>query len=318
MRATFAGEVGEDALAADGAGGIGFGGVDLGALIGPEVVGEESTAHQVGLVGEELEGFGGLDGGGEVDGGGEDARGVAGLDRAGGGLGEDAGQACGGGVTCSGSACGLRRLREDVHGGRVGADGGGVNPRFGLLDAVVVEEVAGLEVVGGVEDEVGGGEELVDVVRDEVCDVRVDGDVGVEEGDLASGGLGFGERVAGVGLVEEDLALEVGGFDEVAVDKGEGADAGARQEGGGSGSGGSDADDGDVGGGEEMLAGGSYAGEENLAGVTVCIENDGICGAIGIGVAGGASFSGPGGLRVSGGADVDARGRFFEGGCRML
>ena len=66
--------------------------------VGPEVEGEEGAAHEVGLVGEEFEGFGGLDGGGEVDGGGEDAGGVAGFDGAGGGLGEDAGEAGGRGV----------------------------------------------------------------------------------------------------------------------------------------------------------------------------------------------------------------------------
>ena len=158
---------------------------------------------------------------------------------------------------------------EDVHGGGVGADGGGVDPGFGLLDGVVVDEVAGFEVVGGVEDEVGWGEEFVDVGGDEVGDVGVDGDGGVEEGDLAAGGFGFGEGVAGVGFVEEDLALEVGGFDEVAVDEGEGADAGAGEERGGGGSRGSDADDGDVSGARQLLAGGADAGEEDLAGVAV-------------------------------------------------
>jgi len=138
-----------------------------------------------------------------------------------------------------------------------------------LLDGVVVDEVAGLEVVGGVEDEVGGGEEIVDVGGDQVGYVGVDGDGGVEEGDLAAGGLGLGEGLEGVGLVEEDLPLEVGGFDEVAVDEGEGSDAGAGEERGGGCSGGSAAYDGDVGGGEEMLAMGSDAGEENLAGVAV-------------------------------------------------
>ena len=64
-------------------------------------------------------------------------------------------------------------------------------------------------------------------------------------------GLGFGKAFAGIGFVEENLALEIGGFDEVAVDEGEGADAGTGEERGGGGSGGSDADDGDVGGGEE-------------------------------------------------------------------
>ena len=54
-------------------------------------MGEEGSAHEVGLVGEEFEGFGGLDGRGEVDGGGEDAGGVAGFDWAGGWLGEDTG-----------------------------------------------------------------------------------------------------------------------------------------------------------------------------------------------------------------------------------
>src|SRR5260370_10191648 len=82
-----------------------------------------------------------------------------------------------------------RVLREDVHGGGGGAYGGSVDPGFGLLDGVVVDEVAGFEVVGGVEYEVGGGEEFVDVGWDEVGYVGVDGDGGVEEGDFAAGGV---------------------------------------------------------------------------------------------------------------------------------
>lgn len=119
---------------------------------------------------------------------------------------------------------------EDVHGGGVGAYGGGVDPGFGLLDRVVVEEVAGFEVVGGIEDQIGGGEELVDVGGDEVGDVGVDRDGGVEERNLAAGGFGLGKGFAGVGFVEEDLALKVGGLHEVAVDEGEGADSGAGEE----------------------------------------------------------------------------------------
>ena len=76
----------------------------------------------------------------------------------------------------------------------------------------------------------GGGEEFVDVGGDEVCDVGVDVDGGVEEGDLAAGSFGFGESFEGVGFVEEDLALEVGGFYEVAVDEGEGSYAGSGEE----------------------------------------------------------------------------------------
>ncbi len=112
--AAFAGEVGEDALAADGAVGIGVGGADLGLVDasgcgrGPEVEGEEGAAEEMVLVREDLEGFGDLEGGGEVDGGAEDAGGVAGFYWAGGGLGEDAGEAGGGFVGTSEYVASLR------------------------------------------------------------------------------------------------------------------------------------------------------------------------------------------------------------------
>lgn len=96
VRAADAGEVREEALAADGAVGVWGAGVDLATLVAPQVEGDEGSAHEVGLVGEEFEGFGGLNGGGEVNGCREDAGGVAGFDWAGGGLGEDAGETCGG------------------------------------------------------------------------------------------------------------------------------------------------------------------------------------------------------------------------------
>jgi len=163
---------------------------------------------------------------------------------------------------------GRDRLGEDVHGGGVGAYGGGVDPGAVVADAEIVDEVAGLEVVGAVEDEVGG-EEGGGVGRDEVGDVGVDVDAGVDAGEVEAGGFGFGEGSAGVVFVEEHLALEVGGLYEVAVDEGEAAYAGTGQEAGGGGSGGSDSDDGDVGAGEELLAGGADGGEEDLAGVAV-------------------------------------------------
>ena len=102
MGAVLAGEVSEDALAANLAVRAGSAGGDLGAVditaCGsgvPEVEGEQGAAHEVGLAGEELERFGDLDGGSEVDGGGENAGGVAGFDVAGWGFGEDAGEAGG-------------------------------------------------------------------------------------------------------------------------------------------------------------------------------------------------------------------------------
>ena len=141
----------------------------------------------------------------------------------------------------------------------------------------------------------GWGEELMDVRWDEVGDLRVDSDTGVEEGDFSAGSFGFGERVAGVGLVEEDLALKIGGFDEVAVDEGESADSCPGEEGCGGCSCGPYSDDGDVGGGEELLAGGADAGEEDLAGVAVLIR-DGVRDAAGCGWGGGVGAGRCGGV----------------------
>ena len=101
-------------------------------------------------------------------------------------------------------------------------------------------------------------------------DDGIDLDGGVEGGDLAAGGFRLGQGGEGVGLVEEDLALEVGGLDEVAVDEGEVADAGAGEQRGGGGSGGADADNGDACFGEQALALRADAGEEDLPGVAVC------------------------------------------------
>jgi hypothetical protein len=77
--AVFAGEVSEDALAADSAPRAGISGTDLTAIKvstscwRPEIEGEKGAAHEVRLAGKELESFSDLDGGGQVDGGGENA-----------------------------------------------------------------------------------------------------------------------------------------------------------------------------------------------------------------------------------------------------
>jgi len=97
---------------------------------------------------------------------------------------------------------------EDVHGGGVGTYGGGVDPGAVVADAEVVDEVAGFEVVGAVQDDVDG-QEIGGVLGDEVGDVGVDEDAGVDAGEVEAGGFGFGEGGAGVVFVEEHLALEV-------------------------------------------------------------------------------------------------------------
>ncbi len=198
VRARGAGEVVEAALGTDAAVGIGRRRGDFRALVGPEIAGEESAAEEPGLAGKQLEGLGDLERGGEVDGRGEDAGGVAGFDGSGGRGREEAGEAGGGLVV-------LRRLGsngQDGHGGGIGPEGGGVDPGFALFDGEVVEQVAGFEVVGAVEQQVGAGEQGVDVGGDEVRDHWLDVNGGVEGGDLAAGGFGLGQGFAGVGFIE--------------------------------------------------------------------------------------------------------------------
>jgi hypothetical protein len=91
MGTALSSEMREDALAADGAGGIWSGGVDFAASAGPEIEGQKGPSNEMGLIGKEFEGFCDLDRGGEVDGSAEDASGVAGFYGSGRGLGEDAG-----------------------------------------------------------------------------------------------------------------------------------------------------------------------------------------------------------------------------------
>ena len=141
--------------------------------------------------------------------------------------------------------------------------------RQSLLDGEVVDEVAGLEVVGGVQNNIdrgdvdcgrvgaGGCEQLGDIAGDKVGDVRMDGDARVEAGDVAARGFGFGQSFARVGLVEEDLALQVRGLDEVAVDEGECANPRAREQRCRGRTSGAAANDGDMGRGQPLLARGA-------------------------------------------------------------
>ena len=90
------------------------------------------------------------------------------------------------------------------------------------------------------------GEEVGDVGGNKVGDLGVDLDAVVEAGDVPPGGLGFGQGGEGVFFVEQHLALQIGGLDEVTIDQGESADASAGEEAGGGGSGCSNSNDGCV------------------------------------------------------------------------
>ncbi len=157
----------------------------LRALVAPEVVGEQGAADAVARAHEELQALGRLDRSKEVHRGVEDAGGIAGLNDAGGGGGKDAAQA--GGLA-----------GDDVHGKTIGADGCRIYPGNAVLHGEIVDEVAGLEVVGSVEDEIGAREERFRVGRNQVRDGGFHHNMGVETGDIARRRGGFGQGLLGV------------------------------------------------------------------------------------------------------------------------
>ena len=99
--------------------------------------------------------------------------------------------------------------------------------RLAQQHAGVVDEVAGGEVVGPIDDEVVLSEELHDVGGVEALVVDDDVDVGIDLLDRVTRTLGLGS--ADVALAVDDLALQVGLVDSVELHDPEGADAGRRQ-----------------------------------------------------------------------------------------
>ena len=105
----------------------------------------------------------------------------------------------------------------------------------------------------------------MDVAGNEVCDMSANLDLAIEGRDFALRRVRLRTRVARVGLVEKDLALQIALLDEIAIDEGESSHARARQETCRSRPSGADADHGHVGALDPGLALGANAGEQDLA-----------------------------------------------------
>src|SRR5579864_3605951 len=116
---------------------------NLGVLVGPDIERKQSAAKPRGVaIGDQkLQGFSRGDRCHEVHRGVQDTRGFAGLHYAVRGVREDAGQACG--------LPGYYIQRDCVASYR-----GAVDPWQGALDGKVVDQVAGLEIVRAIEDQV--------------------------------------------------------------------------------------------------------------------------------------------------------------------
>src|SRR6185437_4626263 len=132
-------------------------------------------------------------------------------------------------------------------------------------DAGVVDEVAGLEVVGAVGDDVVAPEDLQRIRTGEHRVVLYDVGVLVQALDHLLGGVDL-EHTDGV-LGVDDLALQIRFVDDVEVDEAEGAHPGGGEVEGEGGAEASGADGEDPGGLELLLAFHADLGEEEVAGV---------------------------------------------------
>src|SRR5271156_5305769 len=136
---------------------------DLGPLICPQIEGKKAATQLVLCAGEQLECLGYFDRSGQIDRRVENSRRVASFHSAAGWFGKNAGETG-------------RFTGKNVHGDGVGADGCGVDPGLTLLDCIVIEKVASLEIVGGVENQICAAKEFVNILRDQVCYLRTDVD----------------------------------------------------------------------------------------------------------------------------------------------
>jgi len=158
-----------------------------------------------------------------------------------------------------------RKAGTDGHGQAVTGDTSRVNPGQAGLHRKVIEQEAGLEIVGAIEKEVTAGKKFHGILRTKIGDDALHLDARIDGEQLAFGGDGFGERFAGVGFVKERLPLKIGVLDEVAVNDFDRTDAGANQQVCRSGTDGATADHGRARSKQVLLAFGTDPGKEHLA-----------------------------------------------------
>jgi len=131
-----------------------------------------------------------------------------------------------------------------------------VHHRDPQVERGVVDEIPGGVTVRPVDHDVVPTEQLEGVGGGEANRMGADLDLGVEVAQGASGRFHLG-LAHPVGVVE-DLALQVGDLDPVAVDQGDGADPGGGEVEGGGGPEAAGSDDGDL-GGEQAAESGAAA-----------------------------------------------------------
>ncbi len=121
------------------------------------------------------------------------------------------------------------RPGDHRHGQAVTAHGRSVDPRNAAAHGEIVDQVARFEVVGAVQNEVRAAQQLRHVGGREVGHHAARVNAGIDARDMPLGGRGFGQRLGGVGFLEQPLAMQVAGLHVIAVDDGERAHPRPRQ-----------------------------------------------------------------------------------------
>ena len=140
------------------------------------------------------------------------------------------------GCVSAGGGSGIRQPRHGVSPGRIASicPSAPTQPpnTHGLPvgHGVVVEQIARLEVVRAVDDQVDVVGQRANVRGRDVGDDRLDGDGRVDLAQPPRRGDGLGQLLGDVGFVEQHLAVQVVGLEKVAVDDPHEADAGAHEQ----------------------------------------------------------------------------------------
>ncbi len=104
---------------------------------------------------------------------------------------------------------------------------GAIYQGFSKLDARVIDQVAGVEIVGAVDHQVIGAHQFQGVIGIQRGVVGVDLDMTVEVLQALPGGFDLGHTEGAVAM--DDLALQVAAFHHVEIHQAHSADAGRRQ-----------------------------------------------------------------------------------------
>ena len=138
-----------------------------------------------------------------------------------------------------------------------------------MANGGVVDEVASLEVVGGVEHQVRPFHDFADVPGVEIERQRFEFHLRIDRREPSPGALRLGPPFPGVLLIVERLPLQVRSLDRVAVDEPHGPDSRSHQHVERGGTQGSGPHHQDPTAGQTFLPLRANAGEERLAGVAI-------------------------------------------------